>query len=76
MLRIPKHISITLLCALVFWWVYVGHALLACCDASPLALCPMQVYGEATIVLPLLVAETFARNYQVPPSFAEPSKQA
>lgn len=33
-----------------------------------------QVYGESTIIFPLLVAETFARVYKeppVPPSIAE-----
>jgi len=29
----------------------------------------VQVYGEATLVFPLLVAETFARNYKEPPVF-------
>ena len=29
----------------------------------------LQVYGEATLVFPLLVAETFARVYREPPVF-------
>ena len=28
---------------------------------------PVKVYAEATLVFPLLVAETFAREYQIPP---------
>lgn len=34
---------------------------------------PVKVYGEATIIFPLLVAETFARNYKPPPCFASSS---
>lgn len=34
----------------------------------------MQVYGENTLIFPLLVAETFARVYQEPPSFKEQSE--
>jgi len=29
----------------------------------------LQVYGENSIIFPLLVAETFARRYVEPPSF-------
>ena len=35
---------------------------------------PLQVYGEASIIFPLLVAETFAREYKEPPVFSEGSK--
>lgn len=33
---------------------------------------PVKVYGENSIIFPLLVAETFARNYKDPPSFSKP----
>lgn len=31
----------------------------------------VQVYGENSIIFPLLVAETFARNYRDPPAFSK-----
>ena len=35
----------------------------------------VQVYADATLVFPLLVAETFARNYKVPPVYSETSEK-
>ena len=35
----------------------------------------VQVYGENTLIFPLLVAETFARVYKDPPSLREQSEQ-
>ncbi|XP_064396381.1 deoxyhypusine synthase-like [Halichondria panicea] len=36
---------------------------------------PVKVYGENTLIFPLLVAETFARNYKTPPDFEQATSQ-
>ena len=35
----------------------------------------VKVYADATLVFPLLVAETFARNYKVPPACLETTEK-
>ena len=50
---------------MVFVFVYMCVCVCVC----------VQVYGEATLIFPLLVAETFARVYREPPTHRrEPEK--